>query len=92
MAEKDSRYSLARDMIAGGFTHSFVQIFEAVPKSVVYRDMGMNYARFKKILAKPDILSLREIMAMARLIGCDPRVLRDIIWEDVYGKNKRTGK
>jgi len=87
--EKDKRYKIVRDLIAGSFVKNFNQIFDAVPKSVVYRDLGMNYNRFNKLLQHVDLFTFREIKAIAGLIGCDAKVLIDLVYSDMTSKKKK---
>jgi len=84
----DKRYIIARDIISAGKISSFHRIFEIVPKSVVYKDMGMNYNRFNKLLGSTDLFTLRELTTIAKLIGVDARVIIDLAYDASKSKKK----
>ncbi|MBN8852875.1 MAG: hypothetical protein BGO55_14930 [Sphingobacteriales bacterium 50-39] len=84
----DRRYNIAKDLISAGKITSFHRIFEIVPKSVVYKDMGINYNRFTKLMANPDLFTLRELSTIAKLIGVDPKTIIDLAYDTLKPKKK----
>lgn len=86
---KDRRYQIANNLISGGFVKTFSGIFDAIPKSVVYRDLGMNYNRFTRLINNPDQFTLGELAAIAKLIGCDPKIIIDFAWHESLGKRRK---
>jgi len=85
----DKRYSIAKDLITAGKIANFHRLFEIVPKSVIYKDMGMNYNRFTKLMASPDLFTIRELTFIAKLIGVDPRTIIDLAYD--ASKPRRKG-
>ncbi|MDR3713296.1 MAG: hypothetical protein P4L51_10805 [Puia sp.] len=75
---KDRRYTDVKELIQSGHIKTFGRIFDFIPKTVVYTDMGMNYNRFQKLFFDPELYTIRELKAMAMLIGCDPKTLIDL--------------
>lgn len=68
---------------------TFDQIFKIVPKSVVYKDLGMNYTKFEKCLKNPDLFTIRELASIAKLIGCDPKIIVDLAYEQSLKRKKK---
>lgn len=78
---KDHRYSTVLDVVLGGRMETFDQIFTIVPKSVVYKDLGMNYTKFENCLKNPDLFTIRDLKAIAKLIGCDSKIIVDLAYD-----------
>jgi hypothetical protein len=49
----DSRYEIIRVLIEAGNIKSFAEIFRYIPKTVVYRDLGVNFNRFSRAIINP---------------------------------------
>lgn len=86
---QDNRYKTALDVVLGGRMQTFDQIFTIVPKSVVYKDLGMNYNKFEKLLKSPDLFTIRELAAIAKLIGCDAKIIVDLAYNQSLTKKKK---
>jgi len=54
-------------MIEVGNISSFKEIFEIIPRTMVSKDMGMNYQTFTRKVAAPDLFTLRELVFMSQL-------------------------
>ena len=90
---KDKRYTAVKSLIdTGGITH-FLAIFDYIPLKVVYEDMGINYSRFKRLLASPDLFTLREISTLSVLFSTDIKKMVDLVTSqlesDKKGKRKK---
>lgn len=73
--QRDNRYIAVKSLIETGQIKVFGQIFHYIPKKVVYSDLGLNYYRFARLLKHPDLFTLREMVTLAGLVGCEPSVL-----------------
>jgi len=77
---KDKRYLTVKNLISGGYIKSFHEIFDTIPKSVVYKDLGMNSTRFKDLLDNVDHFILKDIFRIATLIEIDKKTFLDLIY------------
>lgn len=69
---KDSRFRVVKVLIESGEIKTFQQIFTFIPKRVVYESLGLNYAKFQRLYTNPDLFTMRELVALAQLVECDP--------------------
>lgn len=76
---KDHRYKVVKLLIEGGEIKSFQQIFNFIPKRVVYESLGLNYAKFQRLYQHPDLFTMRELVALAGHIECDPFKLFEMV-------------
>lgn len=89
---KDNRYTVINVLIESGEIVSFQDIFKFISKRVIYNDLGMNWGKFQRIYTNPDLLSLRELLTLARLIGCEPVKLFEIATVRKTAKKKSAKK
>lgn len=91
---KDPRYKVVKLLIEAGSITSFQQIFTYIPKRVVYESLGLNYAKFQRLYTHPDLFTMRELVALAGHVECDPFKLFELaIQKKVEPKKKaRTRK
>lgn len=75
---RDNRYQVVKRLIEANDITTFQQIFDFIPKRVVYGDLGLNYARFQRLFGKPEKLTLAELLKLSQLIECEPHKLFDI--------------
>lgn len=90
---KDKRYKAVKNLIEVGSIKSLHDIFDYVPKRVVYADLGVNYTRFLALINNPDRFTLKELITMASLFDVDPKTIIDIAYEqyieDKKGKKRK---
>jgi hypothetical protein len=75
-------------IITGGYMHSFGEIFDIVPKSVVARDLGINNMRFSKLINQPALFSLKDTFRFAALLEVDDMVLISLIYSQIQANKK----
>ncbi len=85
---KDKRYKTVKNLITDGHIKSFDEIFDTLPKSIVYKDLGMNNNRFNFLLENIDHFDLKDIFRIAALIEIDEKVLLDLTYKQ-YQLNKK---
>ena len=85
---KDKRYTVIKNLVTGGYIKSFEEIFETLPKSVLYKDLGMNSARFSKLLKQPELFILKDLFRIASLIGTDEKIILDLVYGSYASKRK----
>lgn len=65
---KDRRYKTIKNLIESGHISLFSEIFDTLPKSVLYKDLGINNTRFNNLLGKVEQFLLNDIFRIADLI------------------------
>lgn len=85
---KDKRYTAVKSLIDTGGINSFLAIFDYIPRKVVYQDMGINYNRFKRLLANPDLFTLRELNTLSKLFSIDLKRMIDLVTSQLEGDKK----
>lgn len=68
---KDKRYEIIKHLLLADHIHSLSEVFEILPKTVLARDLGINYQTFKKIIRYPERFTLKKIYQLASLIEVD---------------------
>lgn len=90
---KDKRYISVKSLIETGRIVDFREIFEYIPRKVVYKDLGVNYSRFKRLLDSTDLFTLQELITLAGLFEVDARAFIELAFaqyeKDKKGKRKR---
>ena len=89
--EKDRRYNTVKNLISGGYIKTFREIFDTLPKSVVARDLGMNNARFTRLMDNVDQFSLKELFIIASFLEIDPMIMLDLVLQQ-HNANKSDKK
>jgi hypothetical protein len=69
---EDRRYNAIKSMVEDGSISTFKEIFEVIPKTLVSKDMGMNYQTFTRKVTDPDLFTVREVLFMSNLFGVSP--------------------
>lgn len=73
--QRDNRYKAVLSLIQTGEIKTFEQIFNFIPRKVVYTDLGLNYYRFARLVKQPTLFTLKELITLAGFIGCDPQIM-----------------
>lgn len=86
----DERFAATGLLISSGFIKSFADIWKHIPRSVVYKRMGMNYQRFSRLTNNPSLFTLKELELLARLFDVDTEQLIMMAWRQyAAGKPKK---
>lgn len=86
----DSRYTTIKVLMASGHITTFRQIFNYIPKTIVYKDLRVNFKRFSKAILNPSGLSLGELRTLAEFFDIDTKKLIDMAYmQTLTSKNKR---
>jgi hypothetical protein len=88
---KDKRYTTVKNLISGGYIKSFQEIFDTIPKSVVYKDLGINNVRFNNLLNNVDQFILKDLFRIAALIEIDEKAILDLVYIQ-YSQGKKARK
>lgn len=86
---KDARYKAVKSLIETGGVQKLKDVFLYIPRKTVYVDMGMNYARFTRLINTPGKFTLQELQLMSQLFGVQHRQIIELALADMGGT---TGK
>lgn len=88
--ERHKGYKTIKLLIEGGQIKTFKEIFEHIPKTTVFKDLGTNYYRSGKIMKSVQEMKLAELYTLAHFIGVDEKILLDLAHAQyVAGKKKK---
>src|ERR1700720_4620019 len=76
---KDRRYITVRNLIDAGYVKTFGEMFDTIPKSVVARDLGMNNARFTRLMDDVGQFSMIELLMIASFLEIDKMVMLNLV-------------
>jgi len=93
-AVSDNRYNTIKVLIDSGHITSFPDIFNFIPKTVVYKDLQVNFNRFSKAVHNPAKLTMDELLKLAEMFKVDPRLIVDMAFKQILavrhkGRKKR---
>lgn len=86
---KDARYKAVKSLIEAGGVTVLKDLFLYIPRKTVYVDMGINYARFKKLEAKPEGFTIDELYRMSQLFEVEHRAIIELVLAQMAGRGKR---
>lgn len=75
-----------------GHIKSFPDIFRYIPKTTVYRDLGVNFNRFGRAIYDPKIFKLDELFRLAEIFEVDDKQLVDMAYEQAIAYKKMQEK
>jgi len=78
---KDKRYKTVKNLIDGGYIITFRQIFDTLPKSVLYKHLGINSVRFKNLIYHVDLFILKDIFRMANYFEVEGDIMLQLIYK-----------
>lgn len=88
----DTRYSTIKVLIESGHIKSFRQIFDFIPKTVVYRDLAVNFNRFSRAILDPSAFTIRELIALAEMFDVDAKKMIDMAYQQALTVKKSRQK
>lgn len=85
----DQRYTTIKVLMESGHITTFRQIFDYIPKTVVYKDLKVNFTRFSKAILDPSGLSMGELRTLAEFFQIDTKKLIYMAYmQTLISKNK----
>jgi hypothetical protein len=79
----DPRYGTIKVLIESGHIKSIKEIFQFIPKTTVYKDLGVNFNRFDRAIYDPSIFRMQELVILAELFQVDAKKLIDMAYEQM---------
>ena len=88
---QDTRYNTIHELIVKGYISSLTEIFEKelISRSRVARDLGLNPARFSRILLKPERFVLKDLYKLAGLLNIDRLKILELANNDFEAIQKK---
>ena len=85
---KDRRYATVKILIQGGHVKNFHDILDVIPASIVYKDLGINYSRFKKLINNTKLFTIEELVILASFCDLEGKTLIDLAYQQ-YIEDKK---
>lgn len=85
---KDARYKAVKSLIEAGGVKQLKELFLYIPRKTVYTDMGMNYARFKRLEAAPEKFTIEELYQMSVLFDVKHQSIIDLVLAQMSKRRK----
>lgn len=85
---KDKRYKSVKNLIESGHITLFREIFDTLPKSVVYKDLGMNNDRFTNLMNNVELFLINDLFRIAELIETEKRKILEVAYNQYVADNK----
>lgn len=86
---RDPRYEIIKLLIEKEQVKSISDIFQFIPKTTVYKDLGINFNRFDRAIIDPSIFRMQELLQLAEMFEIDPREFVTMALEQAISvKNK----
>jgi hypothetical protein len=83
---KDVRYTAVKHLMGVDTILNIKGVFDYIPKTVVSKDLGMNYQTFTRKVEDPRLFTVQEILMMAELLGVTPEALFTLISNSIVKK------
>ena len=85
---KDKRYKTIKNLIETGHITLFREIFDILPKSIIYKDLGMNNDRFTNLMNNVELFLIIDLFRIADLIETEKRKILELIYNQYLADNK----
>jgi hypothetical protein len=82
------KIEIVRELVEERRLVAFREIFIYIPKSYVAKKLGIKYHRFLTLTRQPGDLRYKESLAIARLLGVDPRILSELVHGQLENKKR----
>jgi hypothetical protein len=86
--ERDKRYKTIKNLISTGSITTFREIFDAISKTRLARDMGTNYIRLNKLIDHLEGFALKDFITIAELIDIDLKYILDLVYNQYVADKK----
>jgi preprotein translocase subunit Sec61beta len=88
----DKKLGVAKELIEEGKIKTFEDIFIYVTMTSMSSKLGMNYKRFRRLVANPGQLKYSETYSIAKVLQVDPKLISGLIHQelDIYKKPKKS--
>jgi len=89
---KDRRYRAIKSLIQSNGIQKFQDIFSIIPISIVKEDMKVNYNTLRRRIDNPQLLTVKDILALSELFEIDSLELMKVIFLDLKEQKQKKSK
>jgi hypothetical protein len=89
---KHKNYHTLKLLIEAKQLTQFGQIFDHIPPTTIYKDLGINFNRFKKLRERVQGFKLEELYSISYLIGVDEKAIVELAHNEYMAKKKTIRK
>lgn len=89
---QEKKYAAVKALLEAGGISRIADIFDYVPKTNVYKLLGLGYLTFLKKLDNPGLFTIDELNALADLIGIDDEILNGLARKEAKILRKKRKK
>jgi hypothetical protein len=89
---KDSRYKAIKSLIESKGINSLQDVFTIIPLTVVKRDTKANYNTLRNRVNKPETLTTKNFIELAKLFEVEPIEVFKLALNDINSKNRSRKK
>lgn len=75
-------------MIQTKSLHSLQSVFDIIPLSIVQKDMGVNYTTLHRRVYSIELLTVGDILKMAKLFEVEPIAIFNLVGFDIVNRKK----
>jgi hypothetical protein len=84
---KDQRYRAIKSLIEAKGIQGFQDIFTIIPISIVKTDIKMNYNTLRRRINKVELLTVKDVKALAKLFDVQEAALFQLILADANNQS-----
>jgi hypothetical protein len=92
MPDSDPRYRYVHSIWAAGHLNCFAEIFDIIPKSIVCKDLGINYGRFAKKTNKPGLMTFNDVLRLSDLLHIEQKALAAMVLDQILAAKGNKSK
>jgi hypothetical protein len=86
---KEDKYHLAKSLMEGGNIKTVRDLLAVLHKTVLSKDIKVTPVRFNKLIDNPQLFMFQDALAIAEVIGVDPKKIIDIITTEVLTRKRK---
>lgn len=87
--DKEKAYKTLKRLLESGSIKDLEEIATIIGKTNVKDTIGMHYDTFRKRLKQPDGFMFKHIQRLADLVDVDPRIIANLIFDNLEKKGKK---
>jgi hypothetical protein len=88
----DPRYGSIKVLIEQGLITSIQDIFKYIPKTTVYKDLGINFNRFDRAILDPSLFRMEELITLADLFNVDSAKIIALAYKQMVSMGNDKGR
>jgi hypothetical protein len=89
---KEKKLTAVKLLLESGKIESVEDIFELIPKTNVYRKLGLGYIKFLEKLKDPGLFTINELSILSNILGVEYSRIHGLAKRDADQKEKEKKK